>query len=255
MRQLKLRLAELKSRFSDQYPDVKKTKMEIAELEGQLTSTSQRAGGNQADNPAYVTLQAQLAGTRSDVQSLKSQIAEMTAKRESYQRRIQSAPQVEQGYKAILVERNNLQQKYDEMAKKAMEANVAHGMETEQLGERFTLLDPAGLPQKPISPNLPAILLVGMILGIGSGVGLAAVKESGDDTVRLAEELSALTGFTVLATIPQIVTSVDSARERKKNLLIVFALALVATAAVVVVHLFVMDLSVFWAKLNRVLGR
>ncbi|HBG05914.1 MAG: chain-length determining protein [Geobacteraceae bacterium GWC2_58_44] len=255
LRQLKLRLNELKSRFSDQYPDVKKIKMEIAELEGQLKLTGLRASGNQVDNPVYVTLQAQLAGTRSDVQSLKRQVAEMAAKRESYQRRIESAPQVEQGYKAILVERNNLQQKYDEMAKKAMEASVAHGMETEQLGERFTLLDPAGLPQKPISPNLPAILLVGIILGIGSGVGLAAVKESGDDTVRLAEELSALTGFTVLATIPQIVTSVDSARERKKKILIFFVLALVATAAVVVVHLFVMDLSVFWAKQNRVLGR
>jgi capsular polysaccharide biosynthesis protein len=60
--------------------------------------------------------------------------------------------------------------------KKFMEARVAHGLEKGQMGERFTLIDPARLPEKPVRPNRPAILLIGLFLGIGAGVGTASLQ-------------------------------------------------------------------------------
>lgn len=235
LRQLKLRLNELKAHFSDEYPDVKKTKMEIEQMEEEMHNRARSE--SRPDNPAYVTLTSQLAGVRADVASLKRQIAQMASKRDSYQRRIHASPRVEQGYKAILVERENLQQKHDDLAKKALEANVAHGMEKEQLGERLTLVDPARLPQKPASPNVPAIVLVGFVIGLGSGVGLAAIKESGDDTVRSAEDLSELTGHPVLATIPDIVTAAEKSKKKIRSWFLA-AFAVVAIAVCAISYLF-----------------
>ncbi|GAM10711.1 chain length determinant protein [Geobacter sp. OR-1] len=254
LNQLKLRLVDLKSRFSEKYPDVVKTKSEIAALERQLKAGNRDISGSNPDNPAYISLSAQLASIKSEIDSIKRQLSDLTRKRDSYQGRLIASPRVEEGYKSLLVQRNNLQQKYDDLSRKAMEAKVAHGMEKEQLGERFTIVDPARIPEKPASPNVPALLLIGLILGIGSGVGVAAIKESGDQTVRTAESLTRLTGFPVLATIPEIISEKDLLRSGKRRRIYIFAVFLTIVAAFLFFHFFIMDLDVLWAKIARKLA-
>lgn len=254
LRQLRVYLVELKSKFSDEYPDVVKTKSQINELEQQL-KVNKGGRGDKPDNPAYVTLASQLAGTQSEIESAKRQIAESIRKRDSYQSRIFSSPRVEEGYKALMVERNTLQQKYDDLSKKAMEAKVAHGMEKGQLGERFTLVDPARLPERPTSPNVPAILLIGLILGLGSGIGLAAIREAGDQSIRSADALSRLTGMPVLVTIPELVSGSDRQRRNKMRLLAAGTAVVGLVVTVCLFHSYVMDLDVFWAKFARKLSK
>jgi polysaccharide biosynthesis transport protein len=251
LKQLKMRLIDLQSRYSDSYPDVIKTKAEIKEAERQLRSANPDSPGTKGDNPAYVTLASQRAGIQSEIASLKRQLADLGRKRDSYQGRIFATPRVEEGYKSLLVERNNLQQKYDDLSKKAMEAKVAHGMEKEQLGERFTLVDPARAPEKPASPNVPAILLIGLILGIGSGVGCAAIREAGDQSVRSAEALTFLTGLPVLATIPEIVTVNDEHNKKRSYSIVIAATASALVLGFVLFHFLVMDIDVLWAKIAR----
>jgi polysaccharide chain length determinant protein (PEP-CTERM system associated) len=255
LRQLRVILVDLKSKFSDEYPDVIKTKAQIRELEQQLKASNRDISGSNPDNPAYIAVSSQLAGIRSEVESIKRQMAEMVIKRDSYQSRIYSTPKVEEAYKFLVIERNNLQQKYDDMSRKAMEAKVAHGMEKEQLGERFMLVDPARLPEKPSSPNVPAILLIGLILGIGSGVGLAAIKESGDDSVHTAEALSRITGHPVLVTIPEIISDLGIMKKKRTLRLTVLAIVIVAVVLICFIHFFIMDLDVIWAKLGRKLAK
>ena len=251
LRQLRLRLADLKSRFSDQYPDVVKTKAEIKALEQQIKAVNMDPTGNKPDNPAYITMDSQLAGTRSEIESVRRQIGDVVKRRDSYQSRIMASPRVEEGYKTLLVERNNLQQKYDDLSKKAMESKMAHGMEKEQLGERFTLVDPARLPERPFSPNVPAILLIGLILGMGSGVGAAALKESSDQSVRSADDLARITGFPVLVTVPMLITESDRSFARKRRKFVLVAMAVCVVASICIVHFFIMDLDVLWARISR----
>jgi succinoglycan biosynthesis transport protein ExoP len=253
LNELRVRLVELKNRYSDEYPDVKKTKADIAVLEKQL-----RASGKDTvtkpDNQAYITLASQLASTQSEIESVKRQTALLNKKKDSYRGRIEASPRVEEGYKALLSERNNLQAKYDDLMRKYMEAKVAHGMEKDQMGERFTLIDAATLPEKPVSPNVPAILLIGLILGMGSGVGTAALQERSDQSVRSHEELARATGFPVLASIPEIVTRQDIAARKAKRKALVLGTVVVIIAAVLIFHFLIMDLDVFWARFTRRLG-
>jgi polysaccharide chain length determinant protein (PEP-CTERM system associated) len=254
LRQLRVNLSELKSKFSDEYPDVIKAKMQIKELEQQLQVGTLDIKGNKPDNPAYIALASQLAGTKLDIESIKRQMGEMTLKRDDYQKRIFIAPKVEESYKLLIVERDNLQQKFDDMSSKALEAKVAHGMEKEQLGERFTLVDPARAPEKPTSPNIPAIMLIGLILGIGSGVGLTALKETGDDAVYDAEALNRLTNLPVLVTIPVIVSDHDLQRKKRALWLAILIVLVGLVGFVFLIHFYVMDLDVIWARLARKLA-
>lgn len=251
LNELRVRLSDLRSRVSEEYPDVRKTKAEIADLERRMRTTGRDTLGAKPDNPAYITLEAQLASTRSEIASVRSHLASLEKKRSAYGSRLVAMPRVEEGYKALLVERTNLQAKYDDLSKKFMEAQVAHGVEKEQKGERFTIIDAARLPERPFSPNRPAIILIGLILGIGAGVGFASLREFTDTTFRSAEALATATGVPVLAAIPLIPSRADVKPVPSRNRKLVLAggaAAALLLVALLAVHLLVMDLGVLWAK-------
>jgi len=251
LKELRVKLGALLTQYSDAYPDVRKTKSEIAELEKRLSvKGGKEADAQQPDNPAYVTLAAQLAGTRSDIDSVKRQLVDLTRKRDDYRRRLEKSPNVEEGYKNLMVVRNNMQLKYDDLSKKFMEARVAGGLEKGQMGERFTLIDPASLPEKPVKPKRIIVVLIGFILGIGAGVGTAALQEFSDHSIRRSEDM-ALFNFPVLAEIPQITTWEDQQRGKRKAIIIVGSAILVVVLMVLAVHFFYMDLDVLWARIAR----
>jgi polysaccharide chain length determinant protein (PEP-CTERM system associated) len=256
LEELKVQLVHLTKRFTEEYPDVKKTREEIAELEKQLADSDTNAGDGKSrpDNTIYITLSAQLASTESEMASVKRQLAELNSREEKYRSRIAATPRVEEAFKVLLVARNNTQAKYDDLMRKHMEARVAHGLEKEQKGERFTLIEPPRLPEKPFKPNRLAIMLIGFVLGAGAGVGLGALREFSDDTVRDGDSLAMVTRFPVLAGIPQIISEKEVARKRLRLLVWAGAAAGAAVIGLAVFHFFVMDLDVFWAKLMRKLA-
>ena len=253
LRELKVHLANLETRFTDQYPDVIKTKEEIERLEKRIENLDNTEGTSDGlpDNPAYITLASQLASTRAEIESVKRQIIDINMKAEEYRRRIEATPKVEEAYNALTVERNNTQAKYDDLVRKFMEANVAHGLEKGQKGERFTIIDPARLPEKPYKPNRMAIMMIGFVLGIAAGVAFASIKEFTDSSVRSSEMLSSVTSFPVLAGIPEITTKKDIRRKNIIHAFQVLGLIVLVIGGLLAFHFLVMDLNIFWAKLMR----
>jgi hypothetical protein len=128
---------------------------------------------------------------------------------------------------------------------------VAHGLEREQKGEKFTIIDAARLPEKPFSPNVPAILLIGAILGLGAGAGAASLREHSDHSARSVEELAKGTGFPVLAAIPRMVTAEDTMRRKKTRNALLIGSAVVMVAGLLIVHFMVIELDILWVKLLR----
>ncbi len=259
LKDLKAKLVQLKSRYSDKHPDVKKMKTEIAELEVRVKGTPAKSIGgrqrfqpdDQPDNPAYVSFAAQLSSVQAEIGTLQRQIDDLNRKRNDYYQRIETSPRVEEAYKALMADRNNIQAKFDEMMKKTMEARVAQGLEKEQMGERFTIIDPARLPEKPVKPNVPAILLIGLFFGVGAGVGTAAMKEFNDRSVRDPKVLTELMRIPVLVTVPLIVTARDVLRQKIQRRRIAVIAAVIFVIGLFLIHFFVIDLVILWARLTR----
>lgn len=234
LEELRVQLANLETRFSPQYPDVIAVKAEIAKL----TAGKGAAKDETADNPAYVTLAAQLASTKSEIASVSKQIAANDQKSSRYRNSIEATPRAEETYKTLLNERDNLLRNYNELMQKHMGAQVAQGLEKDQKGERFTVVEPALLPAKPDKPNRLAIILVGIVLGLGAGVGSAAVMEFSDQSIRSVEEIVQATSYPVLGVIPEILSAQEKNQITKTNklqtiaLLVNFGLAFVALLAV-----------------------
>ncbi len=253
---LKMELINLKTKFSDLYPDVKKLKQEIKDLEAKvdISKKEKEAEKNDDDmvkNPAYVTLSSRLAGTRSDIVSVKNSLKDLENKEIEYEARLAATPGVEEKYNALLTERNILNAKLADLQAKMMEADVAQELESKQKGERFTLVESARLPEKPFKPNRLAILLIGIVLGCGAGVGLASIVEFSDTSFRDSDRLARATGFPVLTEVPVIVTKEDLAKTKVRRLIILISMIVGIGICIFLFDFFVMDLDVLWAKILR----
>ena len=252
---LKLELGRLTTLYSDEYPDIINFKKEIAEIErslqGKTSHNDIASGKGKPTNPAYISLSSQLNSVRSEISSVKQQLATYEQQISKLRGYIKATPVVEQEYRKLLMERDSHKIKYDDLMQKFMEARVAQGLEKNQKGERFTMIDPPLMPEKPYKPNRLAIFLIGIVLGMGCSLGLTAMLELTDDTIRDGKVLSLATNVPVLAVIPAIYTDGELAGQKKRHVMTYILVGAFVILVPVILHLFVIDGYVFWAKLMR----
>ena len=261
LKQLELELADLNGRYTEQHPTVKRKRQEIDQLKRELESPSAKPRENKAasterpNNPAFVTFKADLDKNEVSIASLKAEKARLEDQLKTVYDKLHAMPQVSKEYNELTTDYQNAKLHYNELQQKALSAQMAQGMEEEQLGESFKVIEPAFLPEKPDKPNRLAIILIGVVLGMGLAVGLAAVREFTDNTLRDASTLEELTGMPLFAVIPSIITAEDRMRMRRKRLTTVFGTVFGLVVVMLLFHFLVMDLYVFYARMERFLYR
>jgi len=249
--QLRAELAQKQGKYSDQHPEVKKLKNEISQLEQAPESVSPPKPVTEPENPAYISLTTQIKAAESDIASLRSQQAGLKDKLQMYRQRLEDAPKVEQEYLALTRDYQNASSKHQEVMNKILEARISEGMEEGQKGEKFTLIDPASFPEKPVSPKRWLIFLAGFFMSFGAGFGTVALAEHLDHSVKSSDELARLTGLPVLGSIIRIQTSEDVSRARRKRKMIWAVTGLSLVMGLALFHFFYMDLWILTAKLLR----
>jgi hypothetical protein len=114
---------------------------------------------------------------------------------------------------------------------------MASQLESEQLGERFTLIDVPLLPGQPASPNRLGILMLGIVLAGALAIAALALAEVMDGSVRSSKDVQELLGMPPLAAIPFVETRSDRRRRIVRNLVHVSFAGLMVSGAAVGVHL------------------
>ena len=250
--QLRGELAAAREKYSADHPDVIRLSRQIETLESNLKATPElpetSAAAEKPDNPAYISLKTQLEGIAVGMRVANAKRGQLQAKLESYEKRIIQTPQVEREYLNLKRDYENAQIKYRDIKAKQMEAQVGQEMEKERKGERFSLIDPPQLPEEPFKPNRPAIIFLGLILAMGSGLGYAAVAESMDSTVRSMRSVSAALNTALLSVIPYKENREDIARKAKTKKLVITTVAVSIVAVVILAHLLWTPLDILWFK-------
>ncbi len=269
LQQAQSQLDDARKRYAAEHPDRVRLEAMVKSLQADLDAAiaanksaarpadSSAPAGLQptdADNPAYVQIQAQLSSTENDIQSLNSQIAKLQTSIHSYETDLSGSPQVERQYHDLTRDLDNARLRYQEIRNKQGDARVAQSLESDQQGERFTLIDLPLPPEEPVSPNRLLIFAAGFILSLGLGVGLAWLRESMDTTVRGRDELLRIIGVAPLALVPHITTTQDLETARRRTRLTLGSAVGTFCIALVLVHLFYRPLDVIWFSLMQRFG-
>jgi uncharacterized protein involved in exopolysaccharide biosynthesis len=253
-------LAEAVGRYGPEHPDRVRLHREVDSLQAELaaapasTPAPPKLTPKEADNPAYVQIQAQLSATLNDMAALDEQIGKLRARSLEYQKNISLAPQVEQQYRELSRDYDNTKLKYMEVRSKQSEAKTAQNLESDRKGERFTLIDPPLPPEEPVSPDRRLIFILGVILSGGLAAGVLWLLETLDGSVRGRLDLLNLTGVPPLALVPHIGTEAERRAGRRRMHLAVGSAMAALCIAVALTHFFYRPLDVMWFTFARRMG-
>jgi uncharacterized protein involved in exopolysaccharide biosynthesis len=251
-------LARAQEKYSPEHPDVLRLTRTVDSLEksvaAEAAAGTQREASNHSDNPVYIQVKGQLDALSVDRTSAIKRRDDLRSKFDDYERRLAQSPEVERQFRTMARDLESAQNQYQEILAKQTSAKVSENLETERKGERFTMIEPPQIPEKPISPNRTMIVLLGLLMSLVLGVGAAAARESLDPSVRGPSDIRALLQVPALASIPVIVTTDDRAR-RRRWLRYSWAGGIAAVAlTAVTIHVFVRPLDIVWLNLIRRFG-
>ena len=228
--QLQMRKKELESllkKYSTKHPDVIRIKREIEALESEprdsLPGKISTVGAATTGNPLKQVLRTQILDIDTEIQSLQKQRDQIGVQIGMLQSRVDATPiraielsKITRGYEITL-------RKYQDLLGKTLESELSENMEKKQEGERFQLLDAANFPLKPLRPNRLMIVLIGLLLGLGGGSGLAIVWDNWDTSFRKSDDINAYANVPVLATIPALMTRGSVIEQRRSHSVLVLA--------------------------------
>lgn len=223
----KKKLEEVSRKYTPLHPSVVQARWEVEQLEARIATVrleaqkalASGAGGTPPPSTAKTgSGAAQVAPEAREMQRLKAQISqadlEITAlKRENtnasrmideIQRKVERLPQREQELVSLTRDYENIKKSYNELLDKKLKANISRDLEENQKAERFQVVEPADLPNRPAKPDrLKAIgiaLLASLVIGVGGAFGLELM----DPTLRGSKEFRNFFDIPILASLPII---------------------------------------------------
>jgi len=222
---LKTDLANARSKYTENHPDVIDLKRKIANIEPKVMEMLKKkveisrqqeetiVESNLA-TPAPILDSAtdrlmnqyreQFNETRLEAKRLREEMKILKEQIALYQRRVEDTPRREQEMQQITRDYDLLKTNYQSLLDKKIQAQMAQNLERKEQGETFKILDPARFPEKPFKPDRNKILLMGAMIGLAMGLGLAWFRESMDQSFHTVSDVESYLEIPVIATIPNL---------------------------------------------------
>jgi polysaccharide chain length determinant protein (PEP-CTERM system associated) len=221
---LQKKMDQLLMNYTENYPEVIRTKAELTSLNERLRADSgeREIPNGQEDelstiNPVYQELKKDLSDTELELASLdirKSYLEKQIERKKKYLREM---PADKKKLADLEREKNSIKKIYEELTLRLGQSEVSNQMEIQDKGATFRIVDPAVLPASPVSPDKKKILLLGIFAGLAGAFGLILLIEKIDHSVRSVDMIKTL-GVPVLGIIPRIQIPEEISRKRKKDI-------------------------------------
>jgi len=214
LRELEDRIAAFRVRNDLTLPGtVEFRRTEIASLnqallgvDGEIIATNRQA--DQVDSSArQATARRLLAGYEQQLTTLAAQRKLLQDRKNELAASLETSPEVERELGAY---ERQLQQMRSEMlliSARRTEAEVGYRLENTRQAERLTVLEPAVLPDFPVTGSRKRIALLGGALSVMLGLALAYLLELRHPVIRSAAQMTREIGFGPVVSIPVLDTT------------------------------------------------
>src|SRR5216684_5508270 len=212
--QLQTQLIDLEARYTEDHPDVIKTKADVDQVRKKLkeVNDASAAGSDGSNEKGSGNEPPEIRQLRLQIHQYQDLIAQATRDQKKlqqeinvYQSRVASSPAVEGEYKELARDYDNAQKVYQDDLAKQSTSKMATQAQQQQQGEQMALLDPATLPDSPSFPNRLVFAGGGLGAGLVLGLSLALWLEMRDKSIRTQADAEAALDLPMLAAVPWLV--------------------------------------------------
>ncbi|HEX6186209.1 MAG TPA: GNVR domain-containing protein [Pyrinomonadaceae bacterium] len=230
----------LKTQFRDRHPDVIAVQSQIDSVQRQMDEmveehkrrveeTRERLSGKV--DPRLNSYKSDIARLQGEVKRQQALLDQVEAQIVAVGSNINNVPGAEVELEAINREYQTEKGVYDQLVESQKKAETMAQVAGRAQGESIQVIDPASLPQQPVAPKRPLLMLLGLAAGLAFGFVLAAAFEVPRLlTVQTSEDAEHYTGLPVLVTLPVLLTPREERNLKARRV----ALALAAVVATVV---------------------
>ncbi|WDP90785.1 MAG: protein GumC [Desulfobacter sp.] len=219
-------------KYTKKHPDVQKLKKTIEKLEKTIQEEKDTAqapnkdtesgqgndentGDNIPKNPTLTRMNIQRKLIINEIKNIQIETAQIKEKMKVYQQRVEDTPKRELELQALKRDYTNIQEIFNSLLDRKLEAELSVNMEKKQKGEQFRILDHARLPEKPISPNVKLLFILSVASGLGLGGGIIFLSEVINlSVIRREEQIEDTLGLNILASIPHLKRRANKLRQR-----------------------------------------
>jgi polysaccharide chain length determinant protein (PEP-CTERM system associated) len=235
---LRAELADLRSHYTDQHPDVRKVKEEIVNArkiketltahDAATTFKPQQFGADKSATAVYgekgaavLEMRSQLQANQIEIANRQNAIKDLQSSIGEYQARLNRTPVREQQLADITRDYDQSRSDYESLLAKKNQSELATALEEEQQGETFRVVDPPSLPTKPYSPDRFKLSCVGFLAGFILAIAGLALSEFVDDRIYNEADIKRLVPADLFIDIPQIRSASDGHKEKRTRWLAV----------------------------------
>ncbi len=217
---LQAQLTALESKYTNDHPDVIKTKNDIAVLKQKIAESDRRKDASAPDKGTTAKSEpTQILQLRAQIHNYDQTIKERLAQQEDLKRhieitqeRVAATPGVEQEYKLLTRDHQTVLDSYNDLLKKRDASAMTQQFDQSTQNDRFHVLDPANYPTEPSFPKMPAFAGGGFAGGLALAMGISLLLEMNDTSLRSEHDVEVVLRLPVLAMIPVIAPNSGKAR-------------------------------------------
>lgn len=190
------RLTHLVSIYSDTHPDVIAARDEL--------DRQQKLARAQARRPGASIIETEISSGRSRIDMLANRRSDLVLNIADMEHRAALGPQASYELNAIDREYENIKRQYESLREKQLDAQVAANLQSEDKGERFSIVDEPGFPHDSLGKKPKAIVLNALLAGVGLGILIILVHEFHNGTIHGEGSLGRALNAPPMAIIPVI---------------------------------------------------
>jgi len=215
MVELQNRRTQLLTKFRPDDRLVREVDEQIHTTRDALARAEQKTAVEQATdiNPLRQTLETELSRAKLDQTGAQARRDVLSGQLQQYQDSLKKLESDTTKHNDLQREVKEAEDNYQLYAKKREEARIADELDRQKI-TNVSIAEAPAVAQIPASPNRALNLVLGVVLATFLTAGSAFSAELLNDTVHTARQLEALTGATVLATVPENSRRLISHRRR-----------------------------------------
>lgn len=190
--------------YQPAHPDLVLLRKEIAQAEsGEYDTMFDDTGYNRVQQTEF---SSKINALETKRKFLRDEMAEVETKISSLEEKIIKIPQVEQGLVALNRDYQAVKTQYERLLANTMKAQMAENLEQDLKAERFSLVEPPILPDRPFKPDIKKMIAASLAVSIGFPIGIVLLIGFLDKSIRGEKALEIITGHAPIAVVGYIET-------------------------------------------------
>lgn len=203
---IKGRIVELELQRSQLLTQYAPTSMKMADLDRQIAEArrlldEEKRSGPAVSDPARQTLEANLTKTQARTAALQARTAAVREQLESSRVQLEHLGSVASKQEHLEQDVTSAKRSLATYLKKEEEARFSNALDESRI-VNVSIVERASPPVRPLQSKRTRTILMGAVMSLSAGLGLAFVRDRIDPTVKSGSEARRISALPVLAEIP-----------------------------------------------------